>query len=262
MLQTLSDHKYCTLRRDPAVKVVNRITSTLKCLHNDGQIDEKTRDFLTLRYSSATQMYGLPKVHKEGTPMRPIVSAIGSPSYNLAKELARILTPLASNTPHLMKNSSAFVERVSVMELEARDCLVNFDITNLFTQVPVDEALKVLEERLSADDTLTERTSIPVPQLTKLIEICLQTTFFQFQDTFYEQLDGTAMGSPIYLLSQTSIGAPRGDCSADGPKPREKAKKVDVAVHVTYFLVSRALYHLSKQWRSRVWVEWEGRNPD
>ena len=64
-------------------------------------------------------MYGLPKVHKDGTPMRPIVLAIGSPSYNLAKELARILTPLADNTPHSVKSSSAFVERVSVMELEA-----------------------------------------------------------------------------------------------------------------------------------------------
>ena len=61
----------------------------------------------------------------------------------------------------------------------------------------MDEALKVLEERLSADITLTERTSIPVPQLTELIEICLRTTFFQFQDTFYEQLDGAAMGSPL-----------------------------------------------------------------
>ena len=129
--------------------------------------------------------------------MRPIVSAIGSPSYNLAKELARILTPLAGNTLHSVKNSSAFVERVSVMELEARDRLVSFDVTNLFTQVPVDEALKVLEERLSADVTLTERTSIPVPQLTELIEICLRTTFFHFQDPFFEQLDGAAMGSPL-----------------------------------------------------------------
>ena len=83
------------------------------------------------------------------------------------------------------------------MELEAQDRLVSFDITNLFTQVPVDEALKVLEERLSADYTLMERTSIPVSQMTELIEICLRTTFFQVQDTFYEQLDGAVMGSPL-----------------------------------------------------------------
>ena len=49
--------------------------------------------------------------------------------------------------------------------------LVSFDVTNLFTQVPVDEALKVLEEWVLADDTLTERTSIPVSQLTELIKL-------------------------------------------------------------------------------------------
>jgi len=65
-----------------------------------------------------------------------------------------------------------------VKNFSAFDRLVSFDITNPFTQVPVDEAPKVLEERLSTDGTLTERISIPVPQLTELIKICLRTTFF------------------------------------------------------------------------------------
>ena len=91
------------------------------------------------------------------------------------------------------------------MELEARHCLVSFDVTNLFTQVPVDETLKVREKWLSADVNLMEKISIPVSQLTERIEICLQTTFLDFQDTFYEQLDGAAMGFPFHLLSQTSI---------------------------------------------------------
>ena len=54
------------------------------------------------RYSDPPQMYGLPKVHKENIPMRPIVSTISSPTYRLAKELARILTPLTG------KNSYAY----------------------------------------------------------------------------------------------------------------------------------------------------------
>ena len=33
-------------------------------------------------------MYGLPKVNKDGTPMRTIVPSIGSPSYMIAKDLA------------------------------------------------------------------------------------------------------------------------------------------------------------------------------
>ena len=39
--------------------------------------------------------------------MQPIVSYINSPSYELAKELARILTPLAGNTAYTVRNSTA-----------------------------------------------------------------------------------------------------------------------------------------------------------
>ena len=44
--------------------------------------------------------YGLPKVHKEDTPLRPIVSSIGSVTYETAKELSRILKPLVGRSPH------------------------------------------------------------------------------------------------------------------------------------------------------------------
>ena len=197
MMQILEDDKYTTLKRDPTVKTENRIVKTLKRLCSEGHLDEKMCDLLTPRYSSPPQMYGLPKVHKEGTPMRPIVSAIGSPSYNLAKELARILTPLAGNTPHTVRNSAAFVDRIRSLEMEPQDRLVSFDVTNLFPQVPIDEALKVIEERLAADGSLGERTSIPASQLVELTELCLRTTYFKFLDTFYEQTDGAAMGSPL-----------------------------------------------------------------
>ena len=93
-------------------------------------------------------MYGLPKIHKEDTPMRPIVSTINSPSYKLAKELARILTPLAGNTAYTVRNSTAFVERIRGLQTTPQDTLVSFDVKNLFTQVPVEAALTVVEDRL------------------------------------------------------------------------------------------------------------------
>ena len=63
MMEILDDDKHTTLRRDPTVKVENRIASTLKSLRNEGHLDEKLCDFLMPRYSSPPQMYGLPKIH-------------------------------------------------------------------------------------------------------------------------------------------------------------------------------------------------------
>jgi hypothetical protein len=42
-------------------------------------------------------LYGLPKIHKNGIPLRPILSAIKSRSYSLAKFLVSLLCPLATN---------------------------------------------------------------------------------------------------------------------------------------------------------------------
>ena len=40
------------------------------------------------------QVYGLPKIHKLDTPLRPIVSSCGSVTYGVTKELANILKSL------------------------------------------------------------------------------------------------------------------------------------------------------------------------
>ena len=94
-------------------------------------------------------------------------------------------------------NSTKFVERLQEAHTELEDLLVSFDVTSLFGQVPIDEALEVVKVRLNKDPTLVNRTSIPVPQLVELIELCLRSTYFQFQSDFFEQIDGTPMGSPL-----------------------------------------------------------------
>ena len=36
-----------------------------------------------------------------------------------------------------------------------------------------------------------------IRQITSLLEFCLRSTYFTFQNKYYEQIEGTAMGSPI-----------------------------------------------------------------
>ena len=66
-----------------------------------------------------------------------------------------------------------------------------------FHNVPVDEALLVIAERLQQDTTLEERTSISILDLCHLVELCLKSTYFQFGGSCLEQLKGEAMGSPL-----------------------------------------------------------------
>ena len=58
----------------------------------------RTLQYLLEQDPKAPKMRGIPKVHKEGVPLRPITSGIGSAPHRLAKILARPLTKLLGSS--------------------------------------------------------------------------------------------------------------------------------------------------------------------
>ena len=135
--------------------------------------------------------------HKGDIPLRPIVSSRGSISYEVAKELSRILRPLAGKSPHHIKNTGDFVQQVRGIKLQPTECITSYDVSTLFTSVPIESAITIIRNKLEMDPELHLRTTMEVEHITSLLEFCLKTTYFQFQGRFYEQLHGAAMGSPI-----------------------------------------------------------------
>ena len=63
--------------------------------------------------------------------------------------------------------------------------------------MPIKPALKIIKKLLEEDQTPHQRTSMTVNNITCLLEFCLNSTYFTFQEKFYEQVEGAAMGSPI-----------------------------------------------------------------
>ena len=160
-------------------------------------MSREQRLYLSPQSSSPPQLYGLPKIHRVDTPLRPIVSAIGSPTYLLSKQLARILNPLSGHTESYIKNSQEFAQRIHGTPLDEDDKMISFDVVSLFTKVSVSEAVEVISFRLAEDDTHEDRTQLPPVEICCLTELCLQSTYFQFGENFFEQLEGAAMGSPL-----------------------------------------------------------------
>ena len=141
--------------------------------------------------------YGLHKIHKLDTPLRPIVSSCGSVTYGVAKELTKILKTLVGKSPHHINSIHDFVEQVKYITLASGECLSCYDVSALFTLVPVDPALRVIKGLLEKDPTLKDRTVLPVKDIILPLEFCLKNTYFSFQDQFYEQVEGVTLGSPV-----------------------------------------------------------------
>ena len=107
---------------------------------------------------STPKFYGLPKIHKLDTPLRPIVSSCGSVIYGVAKELTKILKCLDDKSPHHTNSTQDFVEQVNRVTLLPGECLSSYGVTALFSSVPVDPALGIIKDLLEKDSTLKEGT--------------------------------------------------------------------------------------------------------
>ena len=125
------------------------------------------------------------------------MSSRGSINYEVAKELSRILRPLVGNSPHHIKNTGDFVQQMKGIPLQTNECITLYDVSALFTSVPIDPAINIIRRKLELDQELHTRTSMKVEQFISLLEFCLNTTYFQFQGRFFEQVQGAPMGSPF-----------------------------------------------------------------
>ena len=90
-----------------------RVTNLLKKLKNKNAISEKTYNKLRPIGLKSGTLYGSAKVHKSLInglpPFRPILSAIGTPTYKLAKFLVLVLSDITQNE-FTVKDSFTFVD--------------------------------------------------------------------------------------------------------------------------------------------------------
>ena len=187
---------YEPLKRDPSSNFKKKVIGVLQQLEKGGFIDKSTY-YSLYPGDDIPAFYGLPKIHKEDIPLRPIVSSINSVTYNIAKYLTSVLSPLVGLSERNVLNSKDFIEKVQDIKVEGDECIASFDVSALFTSVPPDQAVDVARKRLVNDPNLGSRTKLSPDQLCQLLELCLSTTYFIFDGKFYKQKHGCAMGSPI-----------------------------------------------------------------
>lgn len=90
---------YRKLNKDPLKKISKSVALVIKASWSVSSFNHKLIEIFPL----TPKIYGLPKIHKEGAPLRPIVNMIGRPTYLLAKYLAKKLKPLVGHTKSFIK---------------------------------------------------------------------------------------------------------------------------------------------------------------
>ena len=84
--------------------------------------------------------------------------------------------------------------------------MVSFDVTALYTNIPIIDMLNIIKDYISNDDQFTRKTAISQDKFFDLVNLNLTTTWYTFNSQFYQQVDSVAMGAPASSLGASSLG--------------------------------------------------------
>lgn len=195
MAAIVSDENiYQKITRDNTLAIETKNNQIVKRLHDGGYIDGITKQCLTTHNSRIPRMYGLPKIHKTGIPLRPIVSCIMSPTYALSKFLNNILKPITNLRGFNVKDSFQFVERIRNIDVPDGYKMISLDVVSLFPNIPRDLALEIINEMW---DSINTHTNINNTLFMSIVKFCLETSYFTYDGQCYSQIDGMPMGGPL-----------------------------------------------------------------
>jgi hypothetical protein len=62
----------------------------------------------------------------------------------------------------------------------------------------VEEVLQIIRNTLNRDPSFPERSPLQVEDVMELLDICITTMYFQFEDKFYQQKEGMTMGNSLF----------------------------------------------------------------
>ena len=181
--------------KDPISTEEKKFRNKLDKMRKRGLISEEFYKKVVPCGSQPARFYGLAKVRKKDTPLRPIVSMPGSVYHKLSLEIAEWLKKLPeANINTKVKDVQT---ALSALHLEDDEEIVSLDVESLFTNVPVHETISLAAELLYADEN-DDTPDIDKETFVTLLEMVSVNVMFTSRTCdYYRQIDGVAMGSPV-----------------------------------------------------------------
>ena len=173
-----------------------RIKDYLKSLEKSGSLATDQYKKIKAIGSRPGILCGLCKIHKAiidvCPPFRPILSAIGTPSYKLAKSLVPKRSSITFNE-FTVKDSFAFAEEI--VHQDGKLFIGSLDVDSLFTNIPLKETINICTNLLYKSVDVIE--GIYKSEFENLLSLATQESYFMFDDILYKQKDVVAMGAPL-----------------------------------------------------------------
>ncbi|CAJ0960945.1 unnamed protein product [Ranitomeya imitator] len=187
---------YRKLHNDPTYNIRQKITTILNKHHQLKTIDTKTKTYLINHHPVTPVLYILPKIHKDlhNPPGRPIVASTNSILYPLSIFLEKILTPHARSTKSFILDTGDFLDKIhNLRKIPPESILCTLDVNSLYTSIEHDKGIEAVTLTLREANMDSNSLDLCID----LLNLVLREKFFMFEDDFFLQICGTAMGSNV-----------------------------------------------------------------
>ncbi|BHF75020.1 hypothetical protein SprV_0501811300 [Sparganum proliferum] len=215
---------YIPCEGDLTKTLMSKIKKDLASIRKSKAITQLDWQRMKTKDSAIARFYGLPKVHKSGTPLRPMVSLRGTPAFGLTRWLFQRLKFLTQGSGTTIHSAKRFIEKLQGIRLTDDEAMVSFDVVPLFTSIPqhltVETVQTLLEQRYNETDN-----KLKIKHLVDLLKHCLKT--FTFNGATYEQVKGTPMESPLSSLIAEAVLQRLEALAFDHYRPRLWVRHVD-----------------------------------
>lgn len=197
----LNNNKYYKKLETPIfTDNINKINAILDRILDKGIINPKQYDYLAATMDARPRVfYLLPKIHKDAETWpqrqimpegRPIVSDCGSESYRVSEYIDYFLTPLSTQHPSYLKDTYDFISKIRDKTVGEHCVLVTGDVSALYTNMNLDRIISVVRQTFNENPD-AER---PTDEIIELLELTLKNNDFEFNQEYFLQVHGTAMG--------------------------------------------------------------------
>ncbi|CAF4014205.1 unnamed protein product [Rotaria sordida] len=202
---------YQELSYNPLKEMITNMTKALNAMKQNKELTNYNYNRLVPNPNlvKLSYKYFNPKPHKvnplaKGTPLRPIMNTIKAVTSPISDFLDEHIRPIYNeyNKDNTITDGVDLIKRLQKYaadgHLKPWTLFCIFDINNLYTMLPQDESIRILGNFLRQH--VGERVKgVSVSTIQKLAELVLKENAFIYDNKFYKQIIGGAMGSPFTL---------------------------------------------------------------
>jgi hypothetical protein len=192
-----------TRKEFPVDVLQEKVKKGLKEIVERGLMDRRETQNLTVPNPVIPSFSCLPKTHKPGNKIRPVVSNINTPASKISTWLVEKFRTFEKPESRSVKNSLELVHELEGITIEDDEMLVSFDVEALYPSVPVGESSVLLKEWIVGQNISDKEAEL----CCRLVDIVLEQRWIKHDELLVLLKEGLFIGGSISsILSEVFMG--------------------------------------------------------